>query len=270
MTNADPPPIYSDGEAYEMSMGKWSRASSPQFIDWLATEFRLRWLDVGCGTGALCEVIQNSCEPREYVGVDAAEAQLAFARSKHSNAKARFQTDDALALSFHDDEFDAAVSAHVINFVPEPQKMVAEMKRVVAPSGIVATWTWDIAGNKMVSQHIIAAVSARRPTQLKRTDAQQQVDTTRPEVMNQIFLDVGLEDVRTTSFDTVVTYQDFDDYWNSNTAIKYPILHSINEMTDEDRERFMTEVKALVPIASDGTIQYTVSTVGAKGIVPAK
>ena len=75
---------------------------------------------------------------------------------------------------------------------------------------------------------------------------------TRPEVMNQIFLDVGLEDVRTTSFDTVVTYKDFDDYWNSNTAIKYPILNSINEMTDEDRERFMTEVKALVPIALDG------------------
>ena len=84
-----------------------------------------------------------------------------------------------------------------------------------------------------------------------------------------MFLDVGLEDVRTTSFDTVVTYQDFDDYWISNTTLKYPILDFINELADEEREFFITEVKALVPIAPDGTIRYTVGTVGAKGTVPA-
>ena len=135
MANADLSPVYSDGDAYELYMGQWSRASCGDIIDWLGCADGGRWLDVGCGTGALCEVILNHGAPKEYVGVDVAEAQLDFSRSKFPDGRARFQVDDALALSFDENVFDAAVSAYLINFFPEPRKMVTEMKRVVRPSG---------------------------------------------------------------------------------------------------------------------------------------
>jgi ubiquinone/menaquinone biosynthesis C-methylase UbiE len=268
MADADLSPIYSDGESYERFNGKWSRISGRDFIGWLSVPNGRRWLDVGCGTGALCEVILGHCTPDEYVGVDVAEAQLAYARSRHADANARFQRDDALALSFHENEFDAAVSAYVINFFPEPRKMVAEMKRVVRPSGTVAACTWDFAGNRPVAQHIAAAMAARSSTALKHVANVQHADSTRPEAMEQIFRDVGLKDVTTISIDTLVSYRDFDDYWISNTDFSSILSNLVNELTAQDREQFKAEVKALVPISADGSIRYNVGTIAAKGVVP--
>ncbi len=57
MSVKDLTPVYSDGEAYEQFNGRWSRISGRDFIGWLSLPNKIRWLDVGCGTGALCEVI---------------------------------------------------------------------------------------------------------------------------------------------------------------------------------------------------------------------
>ena len=40
---------FNDGTAYERMMGQWSRLAGDVFLDWLAVEPGLRWLDVGCG-----------------------------------------------------------------------------------------------------------------------------------------------------------------------------------------------------------------------------
>jgi ubiquinone/menaquinone biosynthesis C-methylase UbiE len=269
MADIDPSPIYLDGEAYERFNGRWSRISGRDFIGWLAVPNNRRWLDVGWGTGALCEVILERCAPTEYVGVDVAAAQLAYARSRHPAANARFQRDDALALSFHDNQFDAAVSAYVINFFPEPHTMAAEMKRVARPTGMVAACTYDFAGNRAVAQHIAVAMGARKSTALKRAIAAQHADTTRPDVMEEIFRDVGLRDVATTFIDTLVTFRDFDDYWTSNADVSSSTLGNlVKELTEEDREQFKAEVRSLLPVSSDGSVQYTVGTIAVKGLVP--
>ncbi len=56
-------PVYFDGEAYEQFNGRWSRISGRDFIGWLSVPNQSRWLDVGCGTGALCEVILSVARP---------------------------------------------------------------------------------------------------------------------------------------------------------------------------------------------------------------
>ena len=268
MAKADLTPVYTDGEAYEERNGKWSRVIGRDYVDWLAIENGSRWLDVGCGTGALCEVILDRCAPKEYVGVDMAEAQLEYARSRHPDDRARFQIDDALSLSFSQDAFDAAVSALLINFLPDPVRMVAEMKRVVRPSGAVAAWTWDFARNRAVAQHISAAIFARMSADFQRIDDVQRVDSTRLEAMERIFLDAGLENVRTTTVDTVVTYKDFNDYWVTNMGYQSTTANFVSQLTDPERRRFRAEVRALVPVDADGTIRYTVGSVGAAGTVP--
>ncbi len=40
---------FTDGEAYELTMGRWSRVAGEEFLDWLSLTNGLRWLDVGCG-----------------------------------------------------------------------------------------------------------------------------------------------------------------------------------------------------------------------------
>jgi ubiquinone/menaquinone biosynthesis C-methylase UbiE len=71
---------FDDGAAYEQGMGRWSRLVGEIFVDWLAPQAGLRWIDVGCGNGAFTELLVQRCAPAEVHGIDPSEAQLAFAR----------------------------------------------------------------------------------------------------------------------------------------------------------------------------------------------
>ena len=72
---------YDDGAGYERMMGAWSRAAGELFLDWLAPCHGLRWIEVGCGSGAFTDLLVERCAPAEVVGVDSSEVQLAFART---------------------------------------------------------------------------------------------------------------------------------------------------------------------------------------------
>jgi len=266
MINSAFSPIYADGEAYERFNGRWARLSGRDFIGWLRIATDSHWLDVGCANGALCEVILERYAPREYVGVDIAEAQLSYAAARHRHIKVRFQGEDVLALSFQDNVFDAAVTAYAINFLPEPREMAHEMKRVVRPNGVVAACVWDFAGNRAVAQHIIAAIARRNPTFLKVGAAAKHVDSTRCEMMEKIFLDVGLRHVITTSIHTLIGFRDFEDYWVSNAELNPNFVDFMRELSINDPEELKAEVKQLVPISADGSIQYDVRSIAVKGI----
>ena len=49
--------VWASGNAYEPFVGRWSRRIAREFIAWLALAAKSRWLDVGCGTGALTQTI---------------------------------------------------------------------------------------------------------------------------------------------------------------------------------------------------------------------
>jgi ubiquinone/menaquinone biosynthesis C-methylase UbiE len=68
---------FTDGEGYDKFMGQWSRAAGRLFLDWLSLPSGLKWLDVGCGTGAFTEIIQQKCSPAEIIGIDPAATQVA-------------------------------------------------------------------------------------------------------------------------------------------------------------------------------------------------
>jgi hypothetical protein len=146
--------------------------------------------------------------------------------------------------------------------------MSAVPPKADGPSGMVAACTWDFAGNRAVARHIASAFAARNLASLRRATAAQNIDSTRPDAMERIFRDVGLEGVTTISIDTRITFKDFDDYWRSNADFSSTFSHLMNELAAEDRERFKAEVKALLPISADGSIQYDVGTVAVKGHVP--
>lgn len=100
-----------------------------QFLEWLGPSANQRWIDVGCGNGAFTELIVQRCTPAGVDGVDPAEGQLAFARTRPASRIAKFKQGDAMALPQADKSFDVAVMALVIFFVPDPTKSFAEMVR---------------------------------------------------------------------------------------------------------------------------------------------
>ena len=128
------------------------------FLAWLGEPHGLRWLDVGCGSGAFAEQVLMDGNPSAVFGVDPSEEQLRVARKRLEMSGANFQVAGAEALPFADAFFDAAGMALVIVFVPNQAKGVAEMRRVVRPGGRVAAYMWDIAGGGVPTEPTLAAM----------------------------------------------------------------------------------------------------------------
>ena len=55
--------LFTDGDAYERMMGRWSRLAGATFLHWLDPPKNLRWLDAGCGNGAFTEELISRCSP---------------------------------------------------------------------------------------------------------------------------------------------------------------------------------------------------------------
>ena len=75
------PDRWSGGDAYERYVGRWSRQVGPIFVDWLALAAGRRWLDVGCGTGALSATVLARAEPASVIGVDPSADFVEHARA---------------------------------------------------------------------------------------------------------------------------------------------------------------------------------------------
>lgn len=97
-------------------------------------------LDLGCGTGVLCERIAQLLDPDAggmAVGIDAAGKMIQVARKKRGGACCRFEAMAAEALRFEDHAFDAVVSSLFFHHVPLDLKTRAltEAYRVLKPGG---------------------------------------------------------------------------------------------------------------------------------------
>jgi SAM-dependent methyltransferase len=256
--------IFTDGEAYERLMGRWSRLAGDVFLDWLELPNGLRWLDVGCGNGAFTEVLIARCAPVEVHGLDASEAQIAYARTRAQASLAQFRPGDAQALPFGDAKFDAAVMALVISFLPDPGKAVAEMARVVRPGGWVATYMWDILGGGLPAEPIRVAMQSMGISAPNPPGAA----ASRIADMRGFWERAGLTAVETRQIDVQVVYSDFDDFWTSNTALAAPTAKLALDLPPAERERLKTRLLELLPKDAQGRISYKAHANAVKGRVP--
>jgi 2-polyprenyl-3-methyl-5-hydroxy-6-metoxy-1,4-benzoquinol methylase len=113
--------FWDSGEALERYVGRWSRLVAGAFLTWLAVPLRARWLDVGCGPGALTEAILRLASPAAVTGVDPSENYVAFARARIEDPGATFEVGNAMALAAQTATYDAVVAGLVLNFVPEAE-----------------------------------------------------------------------------------------------------------------------------------------------------
>lgn len=96
-------------------------------------------LDVGCGTGRL--LAHGVSEARELIGIDLSkemiEASKSLLESKGASSS-KLIIGDAYALPLENEKVDIALSTCVMFLLPEPEKGLAEMIRVVKPRGVIA------------------------------------------------------------------------------------------------------------------------------------
>ncbi len=263
MAMADAQIRFEDGAAYERMMGAWSRLAGDVFLDWLKPAPGLRWIDIGCGSGAFSELLVERCAPLAVEAVDPSEAQLAFARTRPASRLARFQRGDAMSLPFTARDFDAAVMALVIFFVPEPAKGVAEMVRVVKPGGLVSAYAWDVVGGGLPFAPFIEELQAmgRKPP-LPPSFAASRLD-----VLQQLWRDAGIDDLETRQITVSRTFADFDDYWDT-TTLGASLRQIIASMAAEEAGQLKARLRARLATDSRGRIIYSAHANAIKGRLP--
>ncbi len=109
----------------------------------------LRLLDLGCGPGSITLGFARTIAPGEVVGIDLEPEMVQIARraaSESGRANARFDVADAAELPFPDSSFDAAFGHTLLEHVPNPEKIVREVRRVLKPGGFFGARDGDLGG----------------------------------------------------------------------------------------------------------------------------
>jgi SAM-dependent methyltransferase len=261
-TPSQPPANWGAGDRYEPYVGRWSRRAAPEFLAWLAIPAGKRWLDVGCGTGALSQTILANAQPASVAGVDPSEGFLAFARARVPQAE--FRVGDAQALTFEDDSFDAAVSGLVLNFVPDAAKAASEMRRVVCPGGTVAAYVWDYAGEMQLMRRFWAAAVALDPA-AGALDEAIRFSLCRPDALRALWAAAGMQDIEVRTIDVPTVFKDFDDYWSPFLGGQGPAPTYCMSLPEDHRARLRQHLHDTLPIEADGSIRLIARAFAVRG-----
>jgi SAM-dependent methyltransferase len=257
--------VWASGNSYEPYVGRWSRLVAQEFIRWLALPENRRWLDVGCGTGALSQTILNLTNPQKLKGIDRSESYVEFVRSKINLPQAEFEVGDAQALPVDSDAYDAVASGLVLNFVPQPNQMIAEMRRAVCKGGMVALYVWDYAGKMQFMRHFWNAVSALDPA-AQALDEGRRFPLCSPEALTRLFQEAGLAEVETHPIDVSTDFKDFDDYWSPFLGGQGPAPSYAMSLSEEQRAQLRERLYNSLPFALDGSIPLVARAWAVKGM----
>ncbi len=256
---------WANGAAYESYVGRWSRLLAREFLSWLNVPAGGRWLDVGCGTGALSRAILDVAAPSHVTGIDRSAEQVAFARDRVRDERAAFEVSDAQSLAVEQGVCQAVVSGLSLNFIPNPQRAVAEMARVAQSSGVVASYVWDYAGKMQLLRHFWNVAAALDPV-ARDLDEGQRFPLCRPGPLRDLFQSRGLKEVEVRPIDITTNFQNFDDYWQPFVGGQGPAPGYVRSLSDGQRETLRQRLKSTLPFAPDGSMSLVARAWAVRGL----
>lgn len=256
---------WANGELYERYVGRWSRPIAREFLKWLAVPAGSKWLDVGCGTGALSQTILAHADPVSIKSVDRSNEFVAYARSRTQDQRIQFEVADAQSLSPELGVFDAIVSGLVLNFIPEPDKALAAMKRVARKGAVVGAYVWDYAEGMQLMRHFWDAAVALDPS-VNDLDEVRRFPHSRSEPLKRLFQEAGFQNVEAIPIEVPTEFSDFDDYWSPFLGGQGPAPSYAMSLSEESRSSLREKIRSGLPIQPDGSIHLKARAWSIKGI----
>ncbi len=261
--------LATDGDAYELTMGRWSRRLARLFVDFVGIGDAKRVLDVGCGTGHLSAEIGARSDAVQVVGVDMSAAYVAHAKAHYPNPRLTFQVGDACALEFPDATFDRVVSLLMLHHVPRTEDAIAGMRRVAKPGAIVAAAVWDVRGGYVTKRMFVDTAAALDPNAVEMRAKDLTRPMTRPGELAGAWRRAGFVDVEETSLQIRMEFSSFADFWAPYLGKEGPGCEYVGSLSAEARARFESAMRAAyVDGEPDGPRSYAASAWAVKGRVP--
>jgi SAM-dependent methyltransferase len=194
-------------DAYGKGVGRYSSALAEALCDAAGVSDADAALDVGCGPGALVAELARRLGTDRVAGIDPSPPFVAAAQLRVPGADIR----EALAerLPFADASFDVVLSQLVVNFMSDPHRALAEMRRVGRRT--VAACVWDYAG-AMTMLRVFWDSALELDPQAPDEGAVMRFCT--PPELAELWTQARLRGVVTGELVVHGDYVDFDDYWS--------------------------------------------------------
>ena len=265
MQNTGAPSPFQNAEAYEQLMGRWSRRLAPLLIRFGGLSDDDSVLDVGCGTGSLAFRLPEIARVRAVTGIDLTPSYLAFARSRASDPRFRFEQGDACNLPFADHSFDRVFSLLVLHFIPDSVRALSEMCRVVRPGGAVTAAVWDNYGGQPHIRKLWDVAEVLDPT-IERPLFR---PLNAPGQMADLWRELGLLDVEETSLMIRAEFSNFDDYWTPFALGEGPHGQYVIGLPDDQRTNLKEQLRrAYMANRPDGPRSFVSVAWACRGTVP--
>lgn len=248
--------VWRSGEAYEAYIGRWSRLVAREFVPRLSIPRRSRWLDIGCGSGALTEAILTVGHPSRIRAVDRSIEYVQHSRDTLPGELLEFVVADAVSLPFADQEADAAVSGLVLNFVSQPELAVREMLRCLRPGGVIAVYLWDYAeGMQFIRLFWDAAIGSNAAA--SELDEAKRFPLCHPAELQRVFTRADAVNIEVMSIIVPTTFQSFEELWSPFLGGQGPAPTYAMSLPQVERNVLRERLHQMLPIAADGSIELT-------------
>lgn len=213
------------------------------YLDLLGPAPGERVLDVGCGSGVVTRDLARRVAPGgRVVGLDPSPALLTVAAERAAEAglagQIEWREGDARALPCADGEFDAAIAVTTLCHIPDGERAVPELVRVVRPAGRVGVFDRDndsyiIAHpDRALTRRIVAAGSDHTT-----------VDGWLIRRLPRLLREAGLADVRVRAFASIE--QDPTGFYATNAGARWAdVAVQVGAITEAERQRWVAELDA--------------------------
>ena len=256
-------------DKYDRYMGRWSRRLAPLFLDFAGLAAGERVVEVGCGTGSLTLTLAGHADFAAVEAIDYEPRFVEAARAHNTDPRINIQQGDACNLQFADGVFDRALSLLVLHFVSEPERAIAEMRRVVRPGGVAAAAVWDNYGGMPSVRMFWECAAAVEPRAQKERDAASIRPMTRPGELRDAFAKIGFRDVVETMLTIRMDFVNFEDYWIPTITGQGGRAEFLAALPEANRQRIEATVRSSYLCGlPDGPRSFASVAWAVRGVVP--
>lgn len=233
--------IFTSAVSYDRFMGRFSIPLGHEFLELVAPEPGSSALDVGCGPGALTQLLVDRLGSDQVSAVDPSQQFVDAARSRLPGTT--ISVASAESLPFADSQFSVVLAQLVIHFMADPVAGIREMARVTQPGGIVAANVWDFRGNRGplgVYERAAHDLDPNAPTEQTLPGASEGD-------LERIFSVAGLVDIWSGEQTVRVEFATFEEWWEPFTLGVGPAGRYVASLAPEVSARLASHARELLP-----------------------